>query len=502
MKKITLLLVALTLLFSAQTMKAQFAGGDGSAATPYQISNRAGLEALENYVGEAGKGKHFVLTADIDLAGANWVPIGVVSGSSAITPDDSHNSIVFCGKLHGNGHKIKNMVISHVVPWLSGLFGHLGDGALIENLHIDGGSINQLTIVSYSRIASIAGRIYVESEATEGVTITNCSNNAPVLNENRNSNTGNTAGGLVGEILNASLSQDVIISSCYNTGNVAGGMHTGGIVGIADGYVFIRNCYFNGEINRNYIIDGTLYGMNASSYNGGITGLIKNYVKIENCYAAGAIINELPAGSSITSSMYSGGITSRADAASGQIKNSVALQTTISSSNAGTTSWRVRGGTSNQTNAPVTNCYAVSNMEFKVNGAVVTKSSTDASSPDGANVTLAAAKTAKFYTDLGWDFTNIWTIEEGVSFPTLRPKGSTTGIQSPGLVNNTLKVSASNGILTVKGLVAGESIRVYTVLGQIVSSRIANNTEESISLPVSGIYLVSAGNQTVKVVNK
>jgi hypothetical protein len=504
MKKIILLVAVLTLLFSAQTTKAQFAGGDGSAASPFQISDRAALEALRDYVGEAGKGKHFTLTADIDLAGANWEPIAVLRTSSAASPSALQNDTAFFGKLHGAGYKIKNMTIRQKSIWLAGLFGQIGAGALIENLHIVGGSVIQEQI-NYPRVASIAGRIFLAAEATEGITINNCSNTAPILDQANNSNTGNMAGGLVGEAVSQSDRYDIVISSCYNTGNVTGGMHKGGIVGITNGYVVVRDCYFAGEINSTHYndVDEVWKYMNGASYVGGIVGLIRTEGIIENCYATGSINNVKLEGSTVTSTYYSGGITGRAEATSGVIKNSVALQTAIINSTASATAWRVRGGNATsdtQVHAPVTNCYAITDMDFKNDGVTVTKSSTDANSADGADVTPAAAKTAAFYTGLGWDFTNVWTIEEGASYPTLRT--NPVGNRSPESVNSALNAFAYNGVLTVKGLVEGEKVSVYTVLGQLVSSKVATASEVTVSLPAQGIYVVAAGNRSVKVVNK
>jgi hypothetical protein len=131
-----------------------------------------------------------------------------------------------------------------------------------------------------------------------------------------------------------------------------------------------------------------------------------------------------------------------------------------------------------------------------VKGAKVT--STNANSSEGANKTLAELQAAATYTGLGWDFTNTWTIEEGVSFPTLK-YGTTTGIQSPKTVN-TLQASASNGVLTVKGLVAGEPVRVYTVQGTTIARQVATRSESTINLPATGVYIVTAGNKAVKVV--
>ena len=49
----------------------------------------------------------------------------------------------------------------------------------------------------------------------------------------------------------------------------------------------------------------------------------------------------------------------------------------------------------------------------------ITVSSTDSASIDGADITAAEAKAQATYTDLGWDFTTVWKIDEGVSYPKL-----------------------------------------------------------------------------------
>jgi hypothetical protein len=300
MKKITSFLVALTLLFSAQTMKAQFAGGDGSAASPFQISNRAELRALDNYVGAAGVGKHFALTADIDLTGDQWVPIATwLTGSSAATIADSISAIAFRGKLHGEGHKIKNMVTDDYDAWFIGLFGQLGEGALIENLHLDSGiSGSNLSrhAHSYGRIASLVGRIYLGVDAIEGITIQDCSSNVQVIHPARNSNTGNISGGLVGEIVSLSLSQTIEIASCSQTGNVSGAHSSGGLIGLVSGYAEIHDSYFDGDISRTYVVgDSTFYAgawtgnvpgdvvdMNGQTFKGGLVGQFNSDGTITN----------------------------------------------------------------------------------------------------------------------------------------------------------------------------------------------------------------------------
>jgi len=49
-----------------------FAGGDGSAGSPYQIATAGQLAEVQNYLDS-----HFILNNDIDLGGiTNWEPIG------------------------------------------------------------------------------------------------------------------------------------------------------------------------------------------------------------------------------------------------------------------------------------------------------------------------------------------------------------------------------------------------------------------------------------------
>jgi hypothetical protein len=514
MKQITFFWITLTLLFSAQTTKAQFAAGNGTQSAPFQIANRADLEALKDFNGDAGRDKYFVLTADIDLAGKGWTAISTLYNRSEATPPDPNGITVldtaFHGKLDGAGHKILNMNTLTSISstsaakmtsfYLIGLFGQLGDGAAISNLHITGAVTDTVYAggLSYPRVGAIAGRIFLMDGATEGVSITNCSNDIRIHNRYENSNTGNTIGGLVGEINNASMDVDVVISKCSNTGDVIGGYHTGGLVGRIVGYAIIQDCYVNANIKANP-------SMNGGSYCGGIAGIAGTEGKITNCYAAGTITNNNTVATN-TSSHISGGILGlpSADSPLLEVYNCVALQDFISykktASETGRTSFRIQGH--DVRNVTRTNNYASAGLIMKdVETAVpVTGVTVAADGKDGADVALATAKTKAFYEGLNWDFTNTWEIVEGTSFPTL--KSVPTGVKYPKTDVNSLKASAFNGVLTVKGLVPGEKLNVYTALGQAVSGKTATSPEATISLPASGIYLVSSGNQTVKVINK
>lgn len=123
-KKFRILLGILTLwLMCGQTLWAQttnkyysidiyadsYAGGDGSKTNPYKIATEKQLAKLARDVNngntpQAFLGKYFKLTADIDLSGGIWMPIGKYY-------NDGNNNRLFFGKFDGNGHVIKNMHI-------------------------------------------------------------------------------------------------------------------------------------------------------------------------------------------------------------------------------------------------------------------------------------------------------------------------------------------------------------------------------------------------------
>lgn len=123
-KKFRILLGILTLwLMCGQTLWAQttnkyysidiyadsYAGGDGSKTNPYEIATAKQLAKLARDVNngntpQAFLGKYFKLTADIDLSGGIWMPIGKYY-------NDGNGNRLFFGKFDGNGHVIKNMHI-------------------------------------------------------------------------------------------------------------------------------------------------------------------------------------------------------------------------------------------------------------------------------------------------------------------------------------------------------------------------------------------------------
>ncbi len=117
-----------------------FAGGNGDADNPYQISTPEQLDAVRSYLD-----KHFVLVSNIDMKPWHddnnvWVPIGKGSSPNTNTP--------FTGQFDGNCYGINRLQIFGTD--VLGLF-HTLSNATIKNLNldvrnIDSGFVNEFRI--------------------------------------------------------------------------------------------------------------------------------------------------------------------------------------------------------------------------------------------------------------------------------------------------------------------------------------------------------------------
>ena len=136
----------------------QFAGGDGSKDSPYQISNGAELAYLAKLVNDGNdfSKKTITLKADIKLntddvpaSGNEWTPIG--------NSDDN----VFSGIFDGNGHTISGLYInvtgSLKGSLYQGLFGCVEDGT-VQNLIVTGSvTVKNEKTANVSYIGGIVG---------------------------------------------------------------------------------------------------------------------------------------------------------------------------------------------------------------------------------------------------------------------------------------------------------------------------------------------------------
>ena len=186
-----------------------FAGGDGSEGSPFEIATGEQLAYFEKQTtdGESYENKYLKLTADIDLGGREWTPIG------------SYTS--FKGCFDGNGHSVSNFIINDAYSCYVGLFAD--NRGTIKNLGVENAKVTGDAFVG-----GICGFNY------EDGTISNCYNTGTVSGSSN-------VGGICGN-------NDGAIQNCYNTGAVNGSNYAiGGVCGTSDGT--ITNCYNAGTVN-------------------------------------------------------------------------------------------------------------------------------------------------------------------------------------------------------------------------------------------------------------
>ena len=103
--------------------------GKGTEEEPYLIQSAEDLQAFSNYVnrGMSFADQYVEQTADIDMDGKKFTPIGAFSGES-----------YFYGTYNGKGHIIRNLSIQGKATEDVGLFGRL-EGA-VYNLGLEAGT--------------------------------------------------------------------------------------------------------------------------------------------------------------------------------------------------------------------------------------------------------------------------------------------------------------------------------------------------------------------------
>ena len=327
-----------------------FAGGTGTESDPYQIANGAELAYLASSVnsGETYTGKNFVLTANIDLNGLPWTPIGN-SFSDALL--EGSNYRIFAGNFDGNGYTISNVSIgSETAPLEADVFGLFGATAgKISNLNLDTVSIHGVAkIASIGAVIGFAGGLvgysggYIENCHVTGLTmdmsapsnvyaaaycvgglvgvldetqlINECSVSGSItekagkgsiggligelgkaakitysrsdvtVNVKADSRGGANVGGFIGKG-NGKTDAETVIRNCYATGNVTGGAYTGGFAGGLWG-LNIKNCYASGNVSQAAVAMASFVGTDASDPN--------YYGSITNCFTTGIVTGSSP----------------------------------------------------------------------------------------------------------------------------------------------------------------------------------------------------------------
>ena len=275
-----------------------FSGGTGTQGDPWLIASQADLSALAEFLNSgnaeqfdaenAGVGNchgyYFKQTADIDLTGVTWEPIGYSGG------------YYFAGNYDGGGHSITNAVSTGKVDpegyATAGIFGWVAFGS-VANLHVKNANFVATGQNNYSYVGGIAGVCY-------GASIKNCSVENSSLESRRNNNN-NCAGSIVG------YSTGGTFEKCAAENNQIRTMaYGGGFVGEVDddpnygaGNSTFTNCYV-----ANCTVISETDDSQGTSFSGGFAGEITDStLTIQNCYVYQATLstvgNAVPQGTGV-----------------------------------------------------------------------------------------------------------------------------------------------------------------------------------------------------------
>ena len=275
--------------------------GAGTETNPFQIASLDDLVLLRDRVnaGQPCAGKYFVQTADIDLDGINWMPIGSVT--------QEHG---FMGNFDGNGFKIKNLTISSPTLDSDGYayagFFSVTEGTdannqnIIKNLTIENVTIDTTghivsaaiaypyyTIVDNVKVCgdiNITGGNYTAGALAYTRRCVNASNVSVVGNDGSTITGAQTVGGVISDIqMNGGLTAVYSNFSAENL-TITGTKQVGGIAGI------IATQTLNGATVKNVTIvcsDTNRVGQVAGAFGG--TSTISNIV-VEKVTGATAVI--------------------------------------------------------------------------------------------------------------------------------------------------------------------------------------------------------------------
>ena len=241
---------------------------DGS----YTVTSADGLMNIAELVNGGKSDINITLTADIDLTGKDWTPIGTGTRN------------LYSGTFDGGGHTIKGLTVTTNDQFV-GLFGYLNRAGMVKNVVMEGIQItsNHMfgctggvvgyswgTIENCSVSGSVSGTIYVGGVvgAQIGGSITGCSSSATVKGTVE-------VGGVAGD-----MNSGATLTACYATGNVTieidpiKTIYGGGLVGF-NGGKGVRACYATGNVTSTGSSTGNVH----------IFGLLgDNYTTVTACY--------------------------------------------------------------------------------------------------------------------------------------------------------------------------------------------------------------------------
>lgn len=286
----------------------KYGGGEGTETSPYLISNAEQLALLASEINNGGgnqsPSKYFKLTADIDLNGQEWDPIGSCRSAPYSIGD---LKCAFTYHFDGDGHVVSNFKITTPAQdyyTYFGLFGYVSHGS-IKNLGVTDFVIDIATGNQYDIYTLYVGGL---AGCVGSANVSNCYTNGLVSGYNNRFDTVKSniyVGGLVGSF----GSRENTLTDSYSLSNVIAKstyyVYAGGLCG--ESYGTVSNCYATGDVLAVYEYNTrnfeTVYRPTVRA--GGLTAC--SYGTVSNCYALGSVTSE----SEYYSSSVLGGLVGR-----------------------------------------------------------------------------------------------------------------------------------------------------------------------------------------------
>ena len=213
----------------------------------YTVTSAEGLKNIAELVNEEWKlGINITLTADIDLKGIDWTPIG------------KDNNKAYTGTFDGGGKTITGLTVTGSNKY-AGLFGRIGSGGTVKNVVLEGVQITSDNSSGYA--SGVAGNSWG--------TIENCSVSGSVSGSF-------SVGGVVGYQFGGS------ITGCSSSASVKGTQRAGGVAGTTNSGATLTACYATGDVTVEN--DGT-----SNALAGGVVGYNGGSSTLTACYAAGNV---------------------------------------------------------------------------------------------------------------------------------------------------------------------------------------------------------------------
>ena len=521
--------------------------GSGTEDDPYQIASAEDLQGIN-------KEGYYKIMNDIDLTSwinensstAGWVPVGFSGDGFFNLEGDNHtisglwvnSTNINIGLFSSLNHAtIKNLTVITSARKVKGgnytgiLAGRLADTS-VENVSVQGtvegnspvggilGEASSISLNNCTVQATLSGGLKIGGVVGCGSYILDqCSYSGSISSTTSNACIGGLAGSGSGtyETENGTkynirkCKADVTISASGT------GSRCGGLVGGDTGAMIV--------LSKS---SGTITATGSDSYAGGLVGYLSSG-SIMNCYstantsstlyAAGLVgyneksaITKCYASGNVNSTYYGAGVIGYNDGANATLTNSVAMGTIVNVSDQSGWGIRVLGGYKNSAPEPDNSNFGWSGMQISVNGVPKTVTENDL---DGLSLSTAQTKQSATYTAIGWDFNDVWTIEEGVGYPKLEWEGETgpTVVLATGVTLDqtsiTLITAGQTATLTATvepadvtdGSVSWTSsdISVATVSSEGVVTAVANGTATITATTNDGSNLTATCTVTVNI---